>query len=83
MTKHSIEEKLLPTKQKKQTYYLENRKYCPTFASLLRNKSDMVVVVQLVRASDCGSECRGFESHQPPQQRECKQCYSLYFLYTT
>ncbi len=27
----------------------------------------MVVVVQLVRASDCGSECRGFESHQPPK----------------
>ena len=26
----------------------------------------MVTVVQLVRASDCGSECRGFESHQSP-----------------
>ncbi len=26
----------------------------------------MVGVVQLVRASDCGSECRGFESHHPP-----------------
>ncbi len=26
----------------------------------------MVDVVQLVRASDCGSECRGFESHYPP-----------------
>ncbi len=26
----------------------------------------MVDVVQLVRASDCGSECRGFESHLPP-----------------
>jgi hypothetical protein len=25
-----------------------------------------VVVAQLVRASDCGSEGRGFESHQPP-----------------
>ncbi len=30
----------------------------------------MVGVVQLVRASDCGSECRGFESHPPPQQVE-------------
>ena len=29
----------------------------------------MVAVVQLVRASDCGSECRGFESHLPPQKR--------------
>ena len=26
----------------------------------------MVPVVQLVRASDCGSECRGFESHLAP-----------------
>ena len=24
---------------------------------------NMVTIVQLVRASDCGSECRGFESH--------------------
>ena len=26
-----------------------------------------VVVAQLVRASDCGSEGRGFEPHQPPE----------------
>ena len=26
----------------------------------------MVGIVQLVRASDCGPECRGFESHYPP-----------------
>ena len=26
----------------------------------------MVPVVQSVRASDCGSECRGFESHLAP-----------------
>jgi hypothetical protein len=26
----------------------------------------MVVVVQLVRTSDCGSEGRGFEPHLPP-----------------
>ena len=25
--------------------------------------SNMVTIVQSVRASDCGSECRGFESH--------------------
>ena len=30
----------------------------------------MVGVVQLVRASDCGSECRGFESHRPPKADE-------------
>ena len=28
----------------------------------------MVPVVQLVRASDCGSECRGFESHRAPKE---------------
>ena len=27
------------------------------------SKFKMVIIVQLVRASDCGSECRGFESH--------------------
>ena len=27
-----------------------------------------VVVAQLVRASDCGSEGRGFEPHQPPEK---------------
>lgn len=27
----------------------------------------MEVVAQLVRASDCGSEGRGFEPHLPPQ----------------
>ena len=30
----------------------------------------MVDVVQLVRASDCGSECRGFESHPPPSKKD-------------
>ena len=29
----------------------------------------MVGVAQLVRAPDCGSGCRGFESHLPPQTR--------------
>ena len=48
--------------------YLEDQNKIHTFATLLRNQSDMVVVVQLVRASDCGSECRGFESHQPPKK---------------
>ena len=31
-----------------------------------KTESNMVAVVQLVRASDCGSECRRFESDQPP-----------------
>lgn len=50
----------------------KNKSYI--FASLLGNKAvkfnpkvvEMVDVVQLVRASVCGSECRGFESHLPP-----------------
>ena len=42
----------------------------------------MVAVVQLVRASDCGSECRGFESHLPPKKILISQAlmriFSLY-----
>ena len=37
--------------------------------SLFERRAYMVPVVQLVRASDCGSECRGFESHRAPQQK--------------
>lgn len=39
-----------------------------TFALAFQREalSNTVDVVQLVRASDCGSECRGFESHLPP-----------------
>ena len=39
----------------------------------------MVAVVQLVRASDCGSECRGFESHLPPIRSSSSE---LLFLFT-
>ena len=34
-----------------------------TFALDFERVINMVTIVQLVRASDCGSECRGFESH--------------------
>ncbi len=37
------------------------------FVSL--HSSNTVVVAQLVRASDCGSEGRGFESHHPPLKK--------------
>ena len=33
------------------------------------SKLNMVDIAQLVSASDCGSEGRGFESHYPPQKR--------------
>ena len=42
----------------------------------------MVAVVQLVRASDCGSECRGFESHLPPKISPYKlNTYEDFFFY--
>ena len=43
----------------------------------------MVSVVQLVRASDCGSECRGFESHQTPKQSEVSKKELRSFVYIT
>ena len=41
---------------------------------------EMVVLAQLVRASDCGSEGRGFEPHIPPFNKKapffgCFFCY--------
>ena len=30
-------------------------------------------LVQLVRASDCGSECHGFESHKAPKKKEVEK----------
>ena len=68
--------------EKKRFKYLAVRKKMPTFAPANRQKGaslveesllemylifKMVPVVQLVRASDCGSECRGFESHRAPK----------------
>jgi hypothetical protein len=47
---------------------------------------ETVDVAQLVRASDCGSECRGFESHLPPKQKRLippKGGESLIFLRAT
>jgi hypothetical protein len=45
------------------------------FLPLLRN---MVVLAQLVRASDCGSEGRGFEPHIPPKKAGF---YRLFFMH--
>ena len=53
---------------KKFSKNLQYQKKNTTFALLLKTEAHMVAVVQLVRASDCGSECRGFESHRPPQE---------------
>ena len=39
---------------------------------LCTRNSEMVPVVQLVRASDCGSECRRFESVRAPSPNSCE-----------
>ena len=42
----------------------------------------MVVVAQLVRASVCGTEGRGFEPHLPPKRMKSdEECHPA-FLYT-
>ena len=59
-----------------------NSKIIHIFAPHLRNKTNMVTVVQLVRASDCGSECRGFESLQSPKRkRNFSNDFPLFLLY--
>ena len=40
---------------------------------LISPSNKMVVVAQLVRASDCDSEGRGFEPHHPPQKNPAKE----------
>ena len=47
---------------------------------LCTRNSEMVPVVQLVRASDCGSECRGFESHRAPSESLVSQQLTRLFL---
>ena len=39
---------------------------CLALKRFLSRSSEMVGVAQLVRAPDCGSGCRGFESLYPP-----------------
>ena len=46
--------------------YLAYSGYCITFASL----NQTVVLAQLVRAPDCGSGGRGFESRIPPTRKK-------------
>ena len=41
--------------------------------------AEMVVVAQLVRASDCDSEGRGFEPHHPPVIKSQTYCLGLLF----
>ena len=41
----------------------------------------MVPIVQLVRASDCGSECRRFESDWAPLLKTLQVLQGLFFFY--
>ena len=43
----------------------------------LHYESNMVVVAQLVRASVCGTEGRGFEPHLPPKKKSEKSGFFL------
>lgn len=45
----------------------------------------MEVVAQLVRASDCGSEGRGFESHRSHSQNKkgCQKNWQPFFVKST
>ena len=45
-------------------------------------KTNMVPIVQLVRASDCGSECRGFESHWAPPKEVFGLPFFVYICHT-
>ncbi len=44
----------------------EQKKHLPLQSQLRNHCDNMVELAQLVRASDCGSEGRGFEPHIPP-----------------
>ena len=49
-----------------------------TFALHLRN---MVSLAQLVRASDCGSEGRGFDPHTSPHPEEMATPFPFFYYY--
>jgi hypothetical protein len=44
---------------------------------------EMEVVAQLVRASDCGSEGRGFETLHPPRLKILKCLTGTFFIFTS
>ena len=58
-----------------------NIKDYPYLCTAFKKCNNMVTVVQLVRASDCGSECRGFESLQSPKKkRNFSDDFPLFFI---
>ena len=47
-------------------------------ANLIFSKLNMVDIAQLVSASDCGSEGRGFESHYPPHKKSLRKAEGIF-----
>ena len=59
-----------------------NIKDYPYLCTAIKKCNNMVTVVQMVRASECGSECRGFESLQSPKRkRNFSNDFPLFLLY--
>ena len=80
-----IERKKRPKAKKKSSKIWSIREKYVLLHRLSGRKVLMVTVVQLVRASDCGSECRGFESHRSPFFKSlttlrCEGFFSIYLL---
>ena len=67
-------------KSQKFRLILCNIKDYPYLCTAFKKCTNMVAVVQLVRASDCGSECRGFESHLPPAKKRKFERIFLFFV---
>ena len=53
----------------------------PFWRAKLFSEVNMVDIAQLVSASDCGSEGRGFESHYPPHKKEALHSECFFFIY--
>ena len=68
-------------KSQKKRFILCIIKNYPYLCIAFKKCTNMVAVVQLVRASDCGSECRGFESHLPPAKEEIQKNIPLFCYY--
>ena len=61
--------------------YLVMSKKSSTFAVAFGNKGIYGGYSSVGRASDCGSECRGFEPHYPPKKERYTFWYVALFLY--
>ncbi len=60
--------------------YLVISKKSSTFAVAFVNKGEYGGYSSVGRASDCGSECRGFEPHYPPKKERDTFWYIALFL---